>query len=97
MELYILSGPTDKYKVYSSKDKLLRGYIKICKEYYSNYERETRGKVRELKEYFTEISPDHGEDLINFIQEKEYKGIFTLDELRNVDLNFTFQIGKLDE
>ncbi len=96
MDVFVLHH--DKIKVYSSKEKVLNAYMKLLKSYYTHFDREVRTTVRELAdEFYNFIPEDHKRDLINFIQERPFQGIFTLEELNSIDMAIQVYAIKMDE
>lgn len=99
MEVYVLhvgNGAKEEIGVYSSKEKLLEGYLQKCKTFYSNHAKSVRESLAELRSGEYDLSDEVREDLINFVQEKEYKGLFSLYQLRFLDESFTFFVTKVD-
>jgi len=84
------------YRVYSSKEKFLVGFLKFVKNYYKDsYEQEIKSFV-DLGINNTITSDENKNDLINYLKGKEYQGIFTLDDLNSWGDSFKFRKLTLD-
>lgn len=83
----------DKLKLYSSMENLLHGYISECKNYYKDYAREVRGAMSELSRNVYNMTEEVRTELMNYIQEKPYKPVFTLDDLEKLDTSFKFSVA----
>ena len=82
-------------QVFSTKTKLFEGYLRMCRTYYRNYQKAVAESVRELT-LNPQLFQDRTQDLLNFIQEKEYKGVFTFQDLHELDDAFDFHVVEID-
>lgn len=102
-DIYVLStrnGPYSICKVCSSWLKLLKNYLEICKDesHGSVYGKRWRKELCEDLNYDIKSnniilsSNEAKEDLLNFINDKPYKGVFTPDDLNQINVYRSFQV-----
>ena len=97
MEVYVLTYGDENMKVYSSMEKAMQGYITVCKTIYGEgYNRAVRGSMRELQDNAYNMSEEVRTELMNFIQERPYKPVFTFSDLELLDTSFKFHLVKVD-
>ena len=96
-EMYVMTihGAKIGVAVFSSRAKLLEGYLKACHVHYRNYQKALAESVRELTDK-AQLFGDRTQDILNFIQEKEYEDRFTFQDLHNLDDAFDFHIVRVD-
>jgi hypothetical protein len=97
MSIFLLRFNNTIVRAYTTKEKMLKDYIEICKNQYRHrYQEAVNIALNELYENCYNFTEEHRLDLIKFVEEKEYQGIFTLDELEKLDLSFMLNEIVLD-
>lgn len=100
MEIFVLINQNDKsVRTFSKKEIAIAAHLQISKDYYQDrYDRAVRQSIAELKraEEYSKMPEKTKEDLINFMQGKEYEGLFTIEELNSLDTMIRIEVTTLD-
>lgn len=75
-------------KIYTSKENLYKGYIELNKEIYGDDWEKI--KTYNLMKYDRQITSDEEmtQDLTNYLNGCSYEGIFTIEDLKDLDSDF---------